>query len=130
MQNKPDIILSAADVATIERYIEKMPHANEQVLALENELARAKVVKHQDLPSDVIAMGSRVTFRIAELNKEFSKTLCYPEQLANHEDGISIFAPVGSALIGLRVGQSIDWPLNGSVRHVEIIAVSPAPVAA
>ncbi len=126
MQNKPEIVLSAADVAKIEDYIEKMANVSSQVENLEDELARANIVKHSELPTDVIAMGSQVSFRIIEVGKEFTKTLCYPHELTEYADGISIFAPVGSALIGLTKGQTIEWPLNGTVRSVEIIAVNQA----
>lgn len=123
MSTQPEIILSSYDVNGIERLIEKSKLPAEIIDALETELARATIVKHAELPSDRVAMGSRVTFKIIELDKTFSKTLCYPQDLTSHEDGISIFAPVGSALIGLAVGQSIEWPGQRGVQHVEIIDV-------
>ncbi|MCC5880523.1 MAG: nucleoside diphosphate kinase regulator [Idiomarina sp.] len=123
MSAQPDIILSSYDVDNIERWIEKSKLPAEIIDGLETELARATIVKHADLPSDRVAMGSQVTFKITELNKTFSKTLCYPNDVAEHEDALSIFAPVGSALIGLAVGQSIEWPGQRGVQHVEIIDV-------
>ena len=53
-------------------------------------------------------MNSRVRFRLLESGKEFEKTLVYPADLAKTEDAISIFAPIGSALIGVRVGETIE----------------------
>lgn len=123
MSTQPEIILSSYDINGIERLIEKSKLPAEIVDALETELARATIVKHAELPSDRVAMGSRVTFKIIELDKTFSKTLCYPQDLPAHEDGLSIFAPVGSALIGLAVGQSIEWPGQRGMQHVEIIDV-------
>lgn len=128
MSTQPDIILSSADVANIEQWIEKSALNRDLVDALETELARAQIVKHADLPADRVAMGCRVTFRIEEANQTFTKTLCYPDQLASHSDAISIFAPVGSALLGLTIGQSIEWPGQRGAQHVEIIKVEhPAP---
>ena len=38
---------------------------------------------------------------------------------------ISVLAPVGSALLGLSVGQSIRWPLpRGGTRHLRVVAVT------
>jgi regulator of nucleoside diphosphate kinase len=53
-------------------------------------------------------------------------TLVYPSE-ANVEAGkISVLAPVGAALIGLRVGQSIRWPLpDGRERTLEVMSVTP-----
>lgn len=121
--SQPDILLSSADVNKIEMWIEKSNLKREVVDALETELARAVIVKHAELPADRVAMGARVTFRLQEAQQTFSKTLCFPDELDKHSDGISIFAPVGSALIGLKVGQSIEWPGQRGVQHVEIIDV-------
>lgn len=123
MSSAPEIILSSYDVQTIERWLEQTKQPPAVVDALETELARATIVKHAELPGDRVAMGSQVTFSIIELTKSFTKTLCYPDQVAAHEDGLSIFAPVGSALLGLAVGQSIEWPGQRGVQHVEIIDV-------
>lgn len=123
MSTAPDIILSSYDVQTIERWIEKSKLPTTVIDALETELARATIVKHAELPVDRVAMGSRVTFRIEEVDKTFTKTLCYPDQVAEHEDGLSIFAPVGSAMIGLAVGQAIEWPGQRGVQHVKVIDV-------
>jgi regulator of nucleoside diphosphate kinase len=68
-----------------------------------------------------------VTFKVEESDKTFQRTLCYPHQMAGREDGISIVAPIGSALLGLEVGQTIDWRLpDGKHSHVRIIEVSHA----
>src|SRR5690554_6871982 len=104
--------MSELDVLRIEKLIEKTPGLSKQVAHLESELARAKLVKPQEIPADIVTMNSRVRFRITESGKEFEKTLVYPADLAKTEDAISIFAPIGSALIGVRVGETIEWPMQ------------------
>ncbi|MCO4320542.1 nucleoside diphosphate kinase regulator [Aliidiomarina quisquiliarum] len=125
MSKQPELILSAHDLNQIEALIEKSNLAEKLVAELETELARATVVKHHDVPKDRVAMGSQVTFRIDDAEKEFTKTLCFPDELKEHEDGISIFAPIGSALIGLAVGQVITWPGTRGEQRVKIIGVKP-----
>src|SRR5690554_281806 len=110
MNTKPDLILSAHHLNLIEEWIEKLELDENRVDELEAELARANVVKHFELPKDRVAMGSRVTFQLGNKDEVFTKTLCFPHELKDHEDGISIFAPIGSALLGLAVGQAIHWP--------------------
>ncbi|HLV49290.1 MAG TPA: nucleoside diphosphate kinase regulator [Aliidiomarina sp.] len=123
MSTQPELILSAHDLNQIEELIEKAHLAEKLVSELETELARATIVKHHDLPKDRVAMGSRVTFRIDDAEKDFSKTLCFPHELKDHEDGISIFAPIGSALIGMAIGQIIKWPSVRGEQLVKIISV-------
>lgn len=123
MAMQPDVLISTYDLNGIETAIEKAKLAPALIEALETELARATVVPLTELPTDRVSMGSRVTFKITEADKVFTKTLCYPENLSAHDDGISIFSPVGSALIGIAVGQTIEWPAQRQVQHVEVIAV-------
>ncbi|EGN75099.1 transcription elongation factor [Idiomarina sp. A28L] len=120
---KPTLILSELDVIRIESLIEKTPGLNKQVAALEAELGRAKVVKPQEIPADVVTMNSRVRFRILETHKEFEKTLVYPKDLANVAESISIFAPIGSAILGVRVGETIEWPTQHGISHVEVMDI-------
>ena len=117
---QPQLIMSELDVIRIEILIEKTPGLAKQVAHLETELARATVVKPQDIPADIVTMNSKVRFRITESGKEFAKTLVYPADLASTEDAISIFAPIGSALIGMRVGETIEWPTQHGVSHVQV----------
>ena len=50
---------------------------------------------------------------IDETGKEFCLTLVYPRDMDGSADRISIFAPVGSALLGLAVGDELAWPGPG-----------------
>jgi regulator of nucleoside diphosphate kinase len=51
--------------------------------------------------------------------------LVYPLDANIEEMKISILSPVGMALIGLRVGGKIDWPLpGGNIKNLQVIAVS------
>lgn len=120
---QPELIMSELDVLRIEKLIENTPGLSKQVAHLESELARAKLVKPQEIPADIVTMNSRVRFRITESGKEFEKTLVYPADLAKTEDAISIFAPIGSALIGVRVGETIEWPMQTGAAHVEVVEI-------
>jgi regulator of nucleoside diphosphate kinase len=56
-----------------------------------------------------------------------TRTLVYPQDLKSSDD-ISIFAPVGSALIGLAIGQKLDWPMpNKQTKTIEIVNVTYQP---
>ncbi len=92
---------------------------------LEEELARAEIVPKEDLPADVVCMGSEVTFMDLDTEKENTVTLVYPHESNIEENKISILAPVGAALIGLRIGQTIDWPISETkIRRIRVTFVS------
>lgn len=92
---------------------------------LYRELDRARIVPDERLPHDVVRMGSQVTYR-ADGGWLRTVTLVYPERADPAEDRLSIMSPVGTALIGLRAGQSMEWTdRDGRQRRVEVNAVRP-----
>jgi regulator of nucleoside diphosphate kinase len=121
MNNYPNIVVSSLDADRLEPLLEAMsasafPGKDD----LERELARAEMRAPENMPPDVVTMNSTVRFRVSSSNEAFSLRLVYPQ--AVHEEGtVSIFAPVGSALIGLRQGDEIKWPTpSGGVMNVTI----------
>jgi regulator of nucleoside diphosphate kinase len=97
---------------------------------LEGELVRAKVVPSDQIPGDVVTMNSRVVFEDEQSGERREVTLVYPRDADIDAGKISILVPVGSALLGLRVGQSIDWALpGGQKRRYRVIAVPYQPEA-
>lgn len=97
----------------------------EIVELLETELGRANIVDKHHLPADVVAMNSKVTFIDLDTQKEQTVTLSYPHEANIAEDRVSILAPVGAALIGLRVGQTIDWPISQQkIKRIRVTQVS------
>ncbi|MGH8161807.1 MAG: nucleoside diphosphate kinase regulator [Gammaproteobacteria bacterium] len=117
MSKKPDIVISSRDAERLETLLESLPA---QVLpdmeALREELDRADIVAPEKMPPSVVTMNSTVRFRMASSEKDFRVTLVYPRDVGGGADRISILAPVGSALLGLSVGDEIEWPRPGGGR--------------
>jgi regulator of nucleoside diphosphate kinase len=89
------------------------------------ELDRARVVPENKLPGDVVRMGSRVTYRSDDGEVRTVK-LVYPGQADIAAEKISVLTPVGTALIGLRAGQSITWLTRTGQKKV-LTALSVIP---
>ena len=114
MARKPQIILSSLDVDRIEALLAAIPASVFPGKAeLQAELDRADVVAPEEVPPHVVTMNSTVQFSIVETGKEFCLTLVYPRDMDGSTDRLSIFAPVGSALLGLSVGDELAWPGPG-----------------
>ncbi|WP_034053306.1 nucleoside diphosphate kinase regulator, partial [Pseudomonas aeruginosa] len=98
--------------------------------ALEAELSRAQVVGHDEIPPGVVTMNSTVRCREESSGKEYTLTLVYPEDVAG-EGKVSILAPVGTALLGLTIGQTIDWPApSGKTLKLTLLEIEYQPEAA
>lgn len=112
--SKPPITVSSLDLERLETLLETPAGASFPGRAqLQAELDRAEIVEPADMPPHVVTMHSTVKFSIHETGKDFCLTLVYPRDAGSTENAISIFAPVGSALLGLSVGDELAWPVPG-----------------
>ncbi|EJG1897335.1 nucleoside diphosphate kinase regulator [Vibrio parahaemolyticus] len=127
MSENNSIYISSLDMNRITALLDKMPNIAAELVELETELDRATVLEPEEMPSNVVTMNSTVEFKFAGEERTMTKTLVYPSELKSSDD-ISIFAPVGSALIGLSVGQKLDWPMpNKQVKTIEIVDITYQP---
>ena len=130
--SRPAIIINELDAERLDRLLERPEFANQAVAqALNEELDRAQLLTPETMPADVVTMNSRVRFRDLTNNEEHVRTLIYPHLPNDAEDGLSVMAPIGAALLGLRVGDVIRWDLpNGGQTHIEVLALLYQPDAA
>ncbi|HHT63226.1 MAG TPA: nucleoside diphosphate kinase regulator [Clostridia bacterium] len=94
---------------------------------LEQELNRANIVPSEKIPADSITMNSQVLLKDMESGEETIYTLVYPEDVNLAENKISVLAPIGTAILGFRVGDIISWKVPvGTVKlRVEKILYQP-----
>ncbi|WP_172116193.1 nucleoside diphosphate kinase regulator [Halomonas hibernica] len=125
MGQRPPIIINRLDAERLQRLID---NATDKELAvatlLEEELSRGEVIDPQEIPDNVVSMNSQIRFTDLTRGRQMVRTLVYPHALGTVEDGISVMAPIGAGLIGLKVGDIIDWPLpNNSEVRLRIDAI-------
>ena len=94
---------------------------------LQFELERAQPVDSHEVLGDVITMNSTVLLRDLETDETFEYTLVYPEDANTDEDKVSVLAPVGTALLGNRVGDEIEWPVPAGTIHLRVEEVTYQP---
>lgn len=127
----PPLVVSRLDYARIEALLEHSHDDAIDTAALEAELARADVVEPDKVPADVITMNSTARFLDDTDGSERELTLVYPKDADGSTDKVSILAPVGSALLGLRVGATIEWPVpGGRTVRLKVLSVRYQPEAA
>ncbi len=97
---------------------------------LEGELNRSKVVKSKEIPTDVITMNSKVRLKDLDTREEMIYWLVFPDDANPDQNKISILAPIGTALIGYRVGDVIEWKVPVGLRKLKVLEVLYQPEAA
>lgn len=128
---KPDVVVTSEDHNRLgnlaSNALDRFPDAAQELLV---ELDRAKVVPADELPSNVIRMGSGVEFQ-SDDGTTRKVRLVFPGEADIDAGKVSILTPIGAALIGLEEGQSITWTTRvGTSRELTILAVESATVAA
>jgi len=97
---------------------------------LESELDRAQVVPAADVPRDVVTMNSEIVVRDVDSNEEMTFAVVFPSDANVDRRKISILAPIGTAVLGYRVGDTIEWHVPGRTRRLRIERVLFQPEAA
>ena len=95
----------------------------EDIDRLEEELVRSVPVATAEVPTDVVTMHSRVSVRDLDAGKSRTYTLVFPHEADLPSGRLSVLAPLGTALLGYRVGDEIEWAMPGGVRRVRIESV-------
>lgn len=97
---------------------------------LEEELKRGKIVDSKDVPSDVVTMNSQVILLDLETSEEMTYTLVFPKDADIASGRISVTAPIGTAMLGYRVGSVVHWKVPGGLRRIKINELIYQPEAA
>jgi regulator of nucleoside diphosphate kinase len=127
----PPIIVSSRDFSRLENLLDSPAlRRHPAALALMHELNRAQVRPPEQIPETVVTMHSRVECEEQLSGERHTLTLVYPHEADVGTGRISILAPVGSALLGLTQGQSIDWTApDGRPLRLRVTSVHYQPEA-
>jgi regulator of nucleoside diphosphate kinase len=125
MSIAPEIVVTAQDLDRLRHLLSS--NGSPAAERLDRELARAEVVAQADVPPDVVTMNSDVTFEDVDSGVRRTVRLVYPGDADAELGRVSVLAPMGSALLGLRGGQAIEWPTPGGIRRVRVVEVLYQP---
>jgi len=98
--------------------------------ALQGELERARVVAPDQVPPDVVTMNSRVVLRDADSGDEITCTLVFPVDADMSKGAVSVLAPVGTAILGYREGDTIEWRVPSGQKRFTVEKILYQPEAA
>ncbi|MCF3933757.1 nucleoside diphosphate kinase regulator [Acuticoccus sp. M5D2P5] len=122
--NSPHITLTARDYEQLAVLARAAANRIPDVSAiLTEELERADIVA-DGRPEQNVYMGATVVFQDDTVGKVQTVSLVYPAEADIAQGKISILTPIGAALIGVRVGDSITWETRaGAERRLTVLEV-------
>lgn len=122
-----DIIITHTDLQRLLPVLEQ--HATLVAEKLESELLRATVVDQRTVPGDVVTMNTTLVYEDCLTTKHHQVTVVYPRDANVKKGRVSVLAPIGSALLGLRANQAIEWTVPGGRRRFRVVEVRYQPEA-
>ncbi len=127
-----DIYITRIDKDRIQKAMNKLMGTNwkpdKHTRDLEAELDRAKVVEPKRIPKDIITMNSKVQLLLNGKEKEI--TLVYPEDADTSAAKLSVFSPIGTAILGYREGDTIEWEVPSGISTIVIEKIIYQPESA
>lgn len=124
MQNNHKIYVTQYDYDRLNELLDiiKKDNSKDQgfIVKLRNEINRAKIVSSTKIAGNVVTMNSRVLLQDLNTHHEFSCQVVFPSNADLESGKISVLAPVGTALLGYKVGDIIKWEVPSGVRKLKI----------
>ncbi len=95
--------------------------------SLRHELDRARIVPAHQIGRRVVTMQSRVLLEDVDTHESVTYTLVQPEHADLEAGLLSVLAPIGTAILGYREGDVVEWPVPAGVRRIRIRRVLHQP---
>ncbi len=130
MQKRRTIYITEADMRRLRPLIDGMKNSRDDLRALQEELENARAVPPKEIPADVITMNSKARLRDLDTDEEMIFTLVFPAQADVQQNKISVLAPIGTAMLGQRVGDQFSWDVPAGTIRLRVEEVLYQPEAA
>ena len=129
-----NILITDIDQRRLRSYLRDAASSGELdtrgLASLHTRVRRARVVGRKDVPANVVTMNSLVVLRNLDSGDRLTCRLAYPYEARQSPRNVSVSRPLGTAMLGKRVGHVIRWPSGTRDRRMRIQQVLYQPEAA
>ena len=129
-QDQPEIYVTTHDYERLSALADFYKSRRRGVLVdfLMDELERAELVAAAEVGAKVVTMNSRVRIMDPHTGEARTVTLVYPGEEDSLRGKVSVFTPLGTALLGLPEGARMEWrTLDGRTKSVSVLEVQYQP---
>jgi regulator of nucleoside diphosphate kinase len=111
-RRRSSVVITELDAARLEKLLERDRQESEQehLEALRAELEKAEIVCPRTVPKNVVTMNSWVLCEDQETRVRAKLRLAYPGDARRGRSALSVLSPVGTALLGISVGEPLELP--------------------
>jgi regulator of nucleoside diphosphate kinase len=135
MPDKGKIYISEFDLKRLKELIKVAEEFGDKRVVryleeLDEELDRAEAMKPQEIRDDVITMNSTFRLRDVDTDQEAVYTLVFPGDADSARGKVSILAPIGTAVLGYKIGDMIEWEVPAGRKRFKVEQIVYQPEAA
>jgi len=131
--NQHELVVTADDMQRLRRLIDQAklrdPRGTPYLDSLERELSAARVVAPQAVPADVVTMNSQIRLLDLDTGEQIVFTLVLPDEADVDNARVSVLAPIGTAVLGYRAGDTLSWQVPDGVRRLKVVEILYQPEA-
>lgn len=120
-QSNNNVVLSEEDYNILRNHVTPNP---DNPMSLAYELSRAKVVKKDKVPADRVKLNSTVIIEDLQSKIKTTITIVEPAHADMKQQKISFLTPIGSALIGFKIGDEVEWKMPVGIKKYKILEVT------
>lgn len=122
------VILLKNDYEFLNEYVKNLHgmqvNEKENFRKLSLELQKAQIVNVADFPMDIVRLDSTVVVRDVQTNRDLTITIVMPNKADIKQKKVSVLAPIGTALLGFRKGQTVSWEVPAGKKDFIIVDVT------
>ncbi|HEU5364590.1 MAG TPA: GreA/GreB family elongation factor [Hanamia sp.] len=124
----PPVILLKNDFEILNGYVKNLQgmqvNEKENFGKLYQELKKAQIRDAADFPDDIVRLNSTVVIKDLKTKRDMTITIVLPQKADIKQRKVSVLAPIGTALIGFRKGQTVSWQVPSGKKDFKIMEVS------
>ena len=103
---------------------EAQAHNESKIADLESKLTNVRIIENEKIPSDKVYIGAIVSLKDLDSDEDLKYMLVSPEEASYEESKISVFSPIGKALLGHKAGETLEikvpaGTLNYKIKKIE-----------
>lgn len=127
-QTVTPVILLKNDFEILNGYVKNLQgmqvSEKENFAKLYEEIKKAQIVDAPDFPADIVRLNSTVVIKDLQTKRDMTITIVLPQKADIKQKKVSVLAPIGTALIGFRKGQTVSWQVPSGKKDFMIMEVS------
>ena len=133
MTKEREIYITSQDLKRLKKELSmagvSYSHGRDDLQLLAKELDRAKIIEASEIPEKIVTMNTRLIFRDLDDDSTMEVTIVFPIDANINKGKISVFSPIGTALLGYSEGDIIEWKVPSGITRIRIEKVLYQPEA-